>query len=523
MIDRETPQDNASGHAPIRRGGRKRDRDGATAGPRADHIHLRNPFLPQPVFSQDRVEAIHDTALRVLEELGMRVLLKEGRDLFRQGGAIVDEDTMMVRIGRDIVAAALTSAPKSVRLRAANPQRENLFEPGAMLFYPGAGCPNAFDRERGRRPGTLRDYRETLKLQQSFDVMHWLGPSAEPQDVPVHMRHYAMMEGQITLADKPLFVYARGRGQTLGSFEAIRVEHGLDEAEFENGVWATTVINTNSPRQIDVPMTRGIIDFARAGQLAFITPFCLAGAMAPVTMAGALTLQHAEALAGITLSQLARPGAPVAYGGFSSNVDMKSGSPAFGTPEHVQANLGSGQLARLIGLPWRSATGSASKLADAQGAQETLMGLWSAILAGATVTVHAAGWLEGGLVFGYEKFVSDMEALQSFAALCAPVAQDDAAIGFDAIAEVQPGGHFFATQHTMERYRNAFQPPLLADLQNHGAWAEAGSQDAETRATAIWKARLAEYSPPPAAREAAGRLEPWLARMRQGKGAPPEE
>ena len=177
------------------------------------------------------------------------------------------------------------------------------------------------------------------------------GPKAEPQDVPIHLRHYALTLDQLTNCTKPLFVYARGRGQVAQSFEVIRLAYGLDEAGFHDGVWATTVINSNSPRQIDIPMARGIIDFARAGQLSLISPFCLAGAMAPITVAGALALQHAEALAGITLAQLARPGAPVAYGGFSSNVDMKSGSPAFGTLEHIRANLGSGQLVWLIGLP----------------------------------------------------------------------------------------------------------------------------------------------------------------------------
>ena len=172
------------------------------------------------------------------------------------------------------------------------------------------------------------------------------GPSAEPQDVAVNVRHYTLMEEQLANCDKPMFVYARGRRQVAEAFEMIRIARGLDEAGFTDGVWATTVINTNSPRQLDIPMSRGIIDFARAGQLSLITPFCLSGAMAPVTVSGALVLQHAEALAGITLAQLARPGAPVAYGGFSSNVDMKSGSPAFGTPEHIRANLGSGQLAQ---------------------------------------------------------------------------------------------------------------------------------------------------------------------------------
>lgn len=502
---------------------RRARRDRASLAPRCDYRRLRNPFLPQGAFSQDEIAAMHEAALTVLEDLGLCVLLPEARAIFRAGGAIVDEGSGMVRIGREIVEAALASAPRSIRLRAANPAREQLFEPGAMLFSAGSGCPNVTDRQRGRRPGTRESYVETIRLQQAFDVIHLHGPSAEPQDVPVALRHYALMEGQLVNGDKPLFVYARGRGQVAEAFEMIRLAHGLDDAAFEDGVWASTVINTNSPRQIDVPMARGIVDFARAGQLSIITPFCLAGAMAPVTVAGALVLQHAEALAGIALAQLARPGAPVAYGGFSSNVDMKSGAPAFGTPEHLRANLGSGQLARLIGLPWRSASGAASNIADAQAAEETVMALWGAVLAQATLTIHSAGWLEGGLTFGYEKFICDIEALQTLAELAAPAPADAAALALDAIAEVPPGGHFFAAAHTMDRYASAFYQPVIADLSNHGQWAEAGGLRADERATAVWQRLLAGFTPPPTTEGVADRIGRFVADRTAAGGVPPED
>ena len=514
----EKPESGRQGRARPRRGG-----GGEGGGSGAAYMRMQNPFAPQLAYSQDRIEAMHEGALRVLEELGIRVLLDEARQILRAAGALVDEDSQMVRIGRDIVAAALASAPRSIRLRAANPAREQDYALGSMLFMAGAGCPNAYDRERGRRPGDLTGYLETLRLQQVFDVIHMHGPSVEPQDVPIHLRHYAMMKGQLENCDKPLFVYARGRHQVEESFEMIRLARGLDEAGFTDGVWATTVINSNSPRQLDIPMSRGIIDFARAGQMSIITPFCLAGAMAPITVAGALMLQHAEALAGITLSQMAKPGAPVSYGGFLSNVDMKSGSPAFGTPEHIRACIGSGQLARHIGLPWRSATGAASNTADAQGATETVMALWGAVLGGATVTVHAAGWLEGGLTLGYEKFILDIEALQTIAELARPAPADDAALGFDAIAEVQPGGHFFAAAHTMERYQTAFYRPLVADLSNHGSWTEAGALRADERATAIWRQKLAEFTPPAACEGVAARLEDFVRRRSESGGARPED
>lgn len=501
---------------------RRRGRPGDDGGARRpDYRRLTNPFLPQPVFSDDRVAAIHEAALRVLEELGMKVLLPEARALYRAAGALVDDETQMVRIGRDIVAAALAAAPRSFVARAGDAGRDILFEPGTLAFLPGAGAPNCTDLTRGRRPGTLSDYVELLKLTQTFDVLHALGPAVEPQDVDNRFRHYAMMRAQLVLSDKLPFIYARGTPQTEDSFEMIRVARGLDRDEFAAAARCYTVINTNSPRQLDIPMAQGIVDFARAGQISVITPFCLAGAMAPVTVAGALTLQHAEALAGIALAQIVRPGAPVVYGSFSSNVDMKSGAPAFGTPEHVKATLGAGQLARHLGLPWRSGGGSAANVADAQAAHETQFGLWGSTLAGATISIHSAGWIEGGLGFSYEKMITDVEALQTIAELCLPTPEDDDAIGFAAIAEVQPGGHFFAAAHTISRYRTAFYEPLVADWSNFGAWTKAGAMTATERATAIWRERLASFSPPPAAAAAAPALDAFIAKRSEAGGAAP--
>ena len=493
-----------------RSGGRRKSGDAPQEAARQpNYRQLRHPFEPQEMFSLDEVENIHKTALRLIEELGIKVLLPEAREIFAAAGARVYGDDM-VYIGRDIVEAALASAPASINMRAINPKRQQVYENGAMLFQAGAGCPNATDFERGRRPGDLQGYEETIKLAQSFDVIHLFGPSVEPQDVPAHLRHYDMMRAQLEFGDKPLFVYSRGRGQVEQSFEMIQLAHNLSADDFANGVWGTTVINSNSPRMLDNPMAQGIIDFARAGQLSIITPFCLAGAMAPITVAGALTLQHAEALTGITLAQLAKSGAPVSYGGFSSNVDMKSGSPAFGTPEHMKMQIGAGQLARGIGLPWRSATGSASNTPDMQAALETNMALWGAAMGNATLTLHAAGWLEGGLSFGYEKFINDIEALQTLAEMCVKPSGNDAEIGWEALAEVQPGGHFFATQHTMDRYKTAFYAPLVADLQNFGAWEDAGGLTSAQRATGIWKNVLAGFTAPPTGETAKERLAGYI-------------
>lgn len=505
-----------------RKSKRSRDTQSENSLPRSHaYRQLKHPFEAQRVFSDDAIQNIHAMALRLLEELGIKILLPAARDLFQAASAVIDDESQMVRIGHEIVEQALTTAPNSIRLRAAATHREQAYENGSMLFMAGSGCPNAQDLERGRRPGSLRDFDETLKLQQSFDIIHLLGPSAEPQDIAPNMRHYEMMRSQLTLCDKPYFVYARGTKQVEESFELIRLGMNLSDDEFVNGSWATTVINTNSPRQIDVPMAEGIIDFAKAGQLSIITPFCLAGAMAPISISGALVLQHAEALAAITLAQLAKPGAPVSYGGFASNVDMKSGSPAFGTPEHIKLSIGSGQLARHIGLPWRSAAGSASNTSDMQSGTENNMGLWGALQANATLTVHAAGWLEGGLCFGYEKFINDVEALQTVAELCPALPEDEDTMGWSALAEVEPGGHFFATDHTMKRYRDAFYQPLVADLTNHGSWLEAGGKSSSQRATDVWKRTLQEFVAPSNSAIVADRIAPYIESAVAKGGAAP--
>lgn len=270
-------------------------------------------------------------------------------------------------------------------------------------------------------------------------------------------------------------------------------------------------------------MARGIIDFARQGQPSIITPFCLMGAMAPVTVAGAITLSHSEALAAIALGQLAKPGAPMLYGAFASNVDMKSGAPAFGTPEQFNASLASGQMARYLGLPWRNAAGCAANANDSQAAHETQMSTWGAVQAGATVVIHAAGWIEGGLTVSFEKFVTDMEMVQTIAEICAGTTANEADIAFDALKEVQPGGHFFACAHTMERYATAFYEPLVADWSNFGTWTERGSEDATTRATKIWQNILENYQPPSTATEdRVAALNEFIKRKSESGGAAPD-
>jgi len=504
------------------RTGRRGRRTAASVSARQVSYHPIFNNLPHPeVFSADQVASIHDTALRVLEELGIRVLHDEGRRRFREAGATVDEDSQMVRIDRRLVAAALKTAPLRFDIAGGGLGRDIPVGGNSLMFTAGAGCPNITDIERGRRPGTLADFIETTKLQQSFDILPKQAPAIEAQDVAVAVRHLETMRIQLTLSDKVPFVWARGQGQTLDSFEMLRIARGVDADTFRATPHTFTVINTNSPRQLDRPMTQGIIDFAEWGQPTVITPFCLLGAMAPITIAGALTLSHAEALAGITLAQIVRPGAPVVYGSFASNVDMKSGAPAFGTPEHIQSNFGAGQLARHIGLPWRSAAGTASNAPDVQGAAETQLALWGAVLGGANMIFHACGWLEGGLTHSLEKFITDMEVMQTIAEIMQPVGCGPDEIGFDAIAEVEPGGHFFAATQTMERYQTAFYEPLVSDWSNFGQWTEAGAKTTTERAHALWKRKLAEFVPPPVDPSVAEALDDFVARRTAEGGASP--
>lgn len=512
--------------AGTRRTGRRRPSPaGAGAAPversRA-YRRLVNPFEPMRIYSDDQVAAIHDAALRLLETQGMKVLSAPARLRYAAGGASVDEATQVVRIDRELVARALATTPNEFEFHAVDPARNVAIGGRSVCFAPTSGPPNAMDTIHGRRAGTLEDFRNFMKLSQSFDVLHTLGGSVEPQDVPVHLRHYEMTRAQLLLSDKIPFIYSRGSAQIADCFELIRIAYRLTEDEFRARPYVWTVINTNSPLQLDIPMAEGIIDFAAAGQVLIITPFTLAGAMAPVTITGALTLAHAEALAGITLAQMVRPGAPIIYGSFTSNVDMKSGSPAFGTPEYAKASFGAGQLARHIRLPWRSSNATASNAPDVQSAYEAQMSLWGALMGGANFMLHAAGWVEGGLSTSYEKFIIDVEMLQMMAEVFQPVGATEADLALDAVAEVGYGGHFFACAHTMERYRDAFYTPLLSDWRNYGTWSNDGARTATDRAATVWQDTLARFVAPdrdPARVEA---LDAFIARRTEQGGAPPQ-
>ena len=495
------------------RGTRRRSGSDIKPGRAVPHYRrIKNPYPPIEALSADALEAIHESSLQVLKEVGVGVLLPEARAIFADAGADVDESNLRVRFEREVIETAIARIPSRVEMQARNPERNFVIGGPAVAFAAVGGPPNVSDLENGRRPGTHGAFEDLLRLSQAFDVIHMLSPSVEPLDVNISVRHLETTFAMLTLTDKVPFIFCRGSDWVADCFEMLRIAHGISGEVFAEKQVCYTVVNANSPLQLDAPMSQGIIDFARRGQLMILTPFTLAGAMAPVTLAGALVQQNAEALAGLCLAQLTRPGAPVAYGGFTSNVDMKSGAPAFGTPEYVKAAWASGQLARRYGVPFRSSNVNTSNTPDVQAAYESQMALWGALMGGCNILMHGAGWLEGGLTASFEKFIIDIEMLQMMAEVFQPIAVDKDALALEAVREVGPGGHFFGCAHTLARYSDAFYAPLLSDWRNFETWQEAGSVEATQRANRIYKDTLAGFEAPPIDAAVREELEAFVAR-----------
>jgi trimethylamine--corrinoid protein Co-methyltransferase len=404
---------------------------------------------------------------------------------------------------------------------ARNPAHSVLVGGNAIIFGPVGGPPNVSDMDRGRRPGTFEDSCNFIRLCQHFNIIHMAGGgSTDSLDVHASVRHLHIGRAKAKLSDKVHFVSSTGRARLFDGLEIARIAAGVSREDLERTPLVMTVVNTNSPLKLDGPMAMGIIELARHGQICCVTPFTLAGAMAPVTVAGALVEQNAEALGGLVLSQFTRPGAPFVYGGFTSNVDMKSGAPAFGTPEYMKAAIVGGQLARRYRLPYRTSSTNAANFVDAQAAYESVFSLWGAIMGGGNIIMHAAGWMEGGLVGSFEKFALDIDLIQMVAEFLKPLDMSEAALGLDAMAEVGPGGHFFGAKHTLERYSTAFYAPLISDWRNFQQWQAAGSPQAFQKANAVWKQALAEYEPPPLDPAIAEEIDAFVERRIREGGQP---
>lgn len=480
------------------RGQRKLARVADSLAHQLPWINLVNPYPPLEPLSSDQLGAIHEASMTVLEDYGIEVLSERVRASFRGAGARVDDSHGIVRPDRELVLDLVARAPGAFSLTPRNPNRR--LEVGGAHIHFGmvSGPPNVHDCVNGRRPGNFADYERLVQLGQTFNAIHFFGnQSVAPIDLPAQTRHLDTYRASLILSDKVFSAVPIGRGRVRDAVEMVARARGLSLGELAISPSLFGNININSPRKLDEAMSEGALALAEYGQAVIVTPFTLMGAMTPVTLAAGLVQQNAEALFGIAMVQLFFPGTPVVYGGFTSNVDMRSGAPAFGTPENAKANLAGGQLARHYGLPYRSSGCNASNTADAQAVYETQMSLWSAVLGNGNLLYHAAGWLEGGLVASFEKVIIDVEILQNLTCLFSKPKVNTEELALDTIGAVPPGGHFFGTEHTMQRYESAFYQPLLSDWQNNESWVEAGAKDATQRATDLWQQAIHSFEPPP--------------------------
>ena len=453
-----------------------------------------NIDAPTEPLRPEGVVAIHDGAMRILEEIGIEILNHEALEILRKAGCTVNGEN--VRMGRDMVMEYVALAPSEFTLTPRNPDRKITIGGRNMVFGNVSSPPNYWDMAQGRKvPGTREMCRDLLKLTQYFNCIHFAGGyPVEPVDI--HASEDVM--------------------------EMVRISGGWSHEEFDASPKMYTNINSTSPLKHDIPMLDGWMRLARRNQGLVVTPFTLAGAMAPVTMAGAVAQSLAEALIAVVLAQIIRPGVGVAIGTFTSNVDMKTGAPAFGTPEYMRATQMTGQLCRFYGLPMRSSGVCAANVPDGQAMWETSNSLWAAVQSGTNMVYHAAGWLEGGLIASPEKFIMDCEVLQQIQRYMDPIicATGPDEIALDAIKSVGNQGHFFGIQHTQDRYTTAFYQPFLSDWTNYEGWEVAGGIWTQERAHHMFKEIVGSFEEPPMDVAIRDELADFVARRKAEGGAP---
>ena len=500
---------------------RQRHTDSSTASqlPQLPWHQLKNPYKPIEVIYEEQVEQIHNTSMRILEEVGMDILDDDARALMKQCGANVTVGSNRVQFDRHMIMDYLASVPEVFTLHARNPDHNLQIGKNFTSFGTVASAPNSSSMDGGRRSGNHEDYQNFLRLMQSLNILHFTGGyPVEPVDIHASVRHLDCLADCVTLTDKVFHAYSLGRQRNRDGIEIARIARGISNEQLDQEPSLFSIINSSSPLRLDQPMLQGIMEMSARNQVIMLTPFTLAGAMAPVTLAGAIAQQNAEALAGIAFTQMVRRGSPAVYGGFTSNVDMKSGAPAFGTPEYVMAAQISGQLARHYKIPFRSSNVCASNTVDAQAAYESTMALWGAIMGGANFLMHGAGWLEGGLCASFEKLIVDADLLQMMAVYLQGVTVDDATLALEAVKDVGPGGHYFGTAHTMARYKDAFYAPLVSDWRNFETWQEAGSPTTYEHAHKLYKQILQSYEPPPLDAAIRDELNDFVARRKSEGG-----
>ena len=461
---------------------------------------MGRPFIvrnipPYDVLSEENLLRIERAADLVLAETGIEfrddpVALEH----WKKAGAKVDG--LLVKFEPGMLREILHSAPREFTQHARNPANSVQIGGKNVVFSPAYGCPFVMDLDRGRRFGTMEDFRNFVKLAQSSPNFHHSGGTiCEPTDLPVNKRHLDMVLAHIEYSDRAFMGSVTAEERSEDSIEMCRVLFGTEFVDRNCVILGN--VNVNSPLVWDGTMTRSLRAYARANQAAVVVPFILGGAMGPVTSAGGIVQSLAETMAGCALTQLERKGAPVIFGNFLSSMSLRSGSPTFGTPEPAIGSMVIGQLARRLNLPLRcSGNFTTSKLPDAQAMTEGVMSMLAAVHCGANFILHSAGFLDGLLSMSYEKFMLDADLCGALHAYLDGVKIDDDQLAVDAFAEVGPGNHFFGCSHTLAHYETAFWDSDLADNEPFEKWEAAGSDDAATRANRLWKKRLAEYEAP---------------------------
>ena len=460
---------------------------------------VKNRLAPIQILSQDQIESIHEKSLDILNQIGIRVESEKALSVLNKAGADVNFKSKVVKFDPALVTSTLPLCPPEFTVHARDPGK-TLTLGGDNIVYSATTGPVFLNTlEEGRRAGTYEDSNNFIKLVQMTNIIHHEGGNGvEPLDLPQDTRHLDMMFSQCTLTDKawhPLWKSSYDQAVDICAMASISLGVTLKELKQKPAI--VTGISINTPLVIDGHLADALMYLASHKQPCAIQSFPLSGAMAPATVAATLTLQNAEILAGFFLVQSVSPGCPVIYGNFASNVDLRTGSPAFGTPESTKMSQAAGQMARYYKVPYRSSAPNASNTVDAQSAYETMMSFWGTLMGHTNVLRHAAGWLEGGLACSFEKFIIDVEMLQMLTEYLKPITFDESTVNLEVIANVGPGGHFLGEQDTIERYETAFYQPLVSDWRTYETWSEDGSQTATQRANGVWKELLGQYQKPP--------------------------
>jgi trimethylamine--corrinoid protein Co-methyltransferase len=474
---------------------------------------IRRQIPAFELLGEEGLALVESTADRLLADVGIEF---HGDDealrLFRDAGAKVDG--VRVRFDPGHVRSLCATAPSEFTQLSRNPARSVQIGGRNVVLAPTYGSPFVRDLENGRRYATLEDFQNFVKLTAATPWLHHSGGTVcEPTDVPVNKRHLDMVRAHLVLSDKAFMGSVTAPDRAADSIEMARIVFGADVVDANCVILGN--VNVNSPLVWDATMTGALKTYARANQAPVVVPFILGGAMGPVTNAGAIAQAHAETLVGVALAQLVRPGCPVIYGNFLSSMALRSGSPTFGTPEPAIGSLVVGQLARRVGLPLRcSGAFTSSKIPDGQAMQESAVSMMSALLCGANFILHSAGWLEGGLAMGYEKFMMDLDLCGAAHSYLQGIDLSDDQFALDGFAEVGPGKHFFGAQHTLRHYETAFYEASLSDNTSFEQWRDAGERPSEVRAAAMVRDVLGSYEPPPIDEAVVAELDDFVARRK---------